>query len=149
MGALHAEERNGLSVTVTKKTLDRADRTNAYYSDRIDRTQALKVAVKNATFKEMPEGDVEWIILVRQYATTTIHKHTGKEKLKALKPAEAAELVIGAAQITGYRDYGTQWKDKIEYQVVINQAGKETFRTASTASFDSLLKRAVKAPRSQ
>ena len=146
-GALDAAEKNGLSVTVSKKTLDRADRTSAYYSDRIDRTQGLKVSVKNTTFKEMPEGEVEWTILVRQYASTSIHKHQGKEKLKALKPAETAELLIGAAHITGWRDWGTQWKDKIEYQVVINQAGKETFRTASTSSFDSLAKRAVKVAR--
>ena len=142
-----AEEKNGLSVTVAKKTLDRADRTNGYYYDRIDRTQGLRVTVKNTTFKEMPEGEVEWTILVRQYASTSIEKYNGKEKLKALKPAEAADLVIGSAQITGWRDWNAQSKDKIEYQVVISQGGKETYRTASTGSFDMLAKRAILAPR--
>lgn len=142
-----AEEKNGLSVTISKKTLDRADQRSGYYTDRIDRTQGLKVTIKNATFKEMPEGELEWMILVRQYSSTSIEKHTGKEKLKGLKPAEIADLVIGAAQITGWRDWGQQWKDKIEYQVVITQGGKETYRTASTASFDTLAKRAINAPR--
>jgi hypothetical protein len=142
-----AEEKNGLSVTISKKTLDRADQRSGYYYDRIDRTQGLRVTIKNATFKEMPEGELEWTILVRQYSSTSIEKHTGKEKLKALKPAEIADLVIGAAQITGWRDWGQQWKDKIEHQVVITQGGKETYRAASTASFDALAKRAVKAPR--
>ncbi len=141
------EEKNGLLVTVAKKTLDRADRTNGSYYDRIDRTQGLRVTVKNTTFKEMPEGEVEWTILVRQYSSTSIEKYTGKEKLKALKPAEAADLLIGSAQITGWRDWSAQWKDKIEYQVVITQGGKETYRTASTGSFDTLAKRAVPAPR--
>jgi hypothetical protein len=144
---VQAEERNGLSVNVVKKTLDRADRSASYYYDRIDRTQGLKVTIKNTTFKPMPEGEIDWTILVRQYASTAIEKHSGKEKLKALKPAEAAELVIGAAQITGWRDWGNQWKDKIEYQVIITQGGKETFRTASTNSFDILAKRAIKAPK--
>jgi hypothetical protein len=142
-----AEERNGLSVTVAKKTLDRADRSSSYYYDRIDRTQGLKVTIKNMTFKELPEGEIDWMILVRQYGSTSIYKHSGKEKLKALKPAESAELLIGEAQITGWRDWGNQWKDKIEYQVIVMQGGKETFRTASTNSFDILAKRAVKAPK--
>ena len=141
------EEKKGLMVTVAKKTLDRADRSSGYYYDRIDRTQGLRVLVKNNTFKEMPEGEVEWTILVRQYSSSSIQKYTGKEKLKGLKPAETADLLIGAAQITGWREWGTQWKDKIEYQVVITQGGKETFRTASTGSFDILAKRAVNAPR--
>src|SRR5678816_2058049 len=115
-----AEEKNGLSVTVAKKTLDRADRSSSYYYDRIDRTQGLKVTVKNTTFKEMPEGDLEWTILVRQYSTTSIEKHSGKEQLKSLKPAEAVDLLIGAAQITGWRDWGQQWKDKIEYLSLIH-----------------------------
>jgi hypothetical protein len=145
--AAHAEERNGLSVTVVKKTLDRADRSASYYNDRIDRTQGLKVTVKNSTFKPMPDGEIEWMILVRQYASTSIEKYSGKEKLKALKPAETAELLIGAAQITGWRDWGNQWKDKIEYRLILTQGGKETFRTASTNSFDILAKRAIKAPK--
>jgi hypothetical protein len=143
--AAQAEERNGLSVLVVKKTLDRADRSASYAYDRIDRTQGLRVTIKNATFKPMADGEIDWTILVRQYSSTSIEKYTGKEKLKALKPAETAELVIGAAQITGWRDWGNQWKDKVEFQVIITQDGKETFRTASTNSFDILAKRAVKA----
>lgn len=138
-----ADTQNGLTVAVTKKTLDRQDQRAGYYWDRIDRTQGLKLAIRNATFKDMPEGEVEWTILVRGYSSNSIQKNNGKEKLKALKPAEATEMVIGAAQITGYRDYGTQYKDKIEHQVVITQAGKEVYRAASTAGFEALAKRAV------
>ena len=64
--AAQAEERNGLSVVVVKKTLDRADRSASFYNDRIDRTQGLKVTIKNSTFKPMPDGEIEWMILVRQ-----------------------------------------------------------------------------------
>lgn len=144
-----AEEKNGLSVNVSKKTLDRADVRSGYigYSDRIDRTQGLKVAIKNTSFKPMPDGEIEWTILVRRYYSTAILSYQGKEALKALKPAEAAELTIGAAQILGWRDASEQTKDKIEYQVIVNQAGKEMIRVESTASFDTLKKRATPAPK--
>ncbi len=144
-----AEEMNGLSVTVSKKTLERADDRRGYYYDRIDRTQALKATVKNVSFKEMPEGEVEWTILVRKYLSSTIEKYEGKEKLKALKPAEAVEMTIGAAQIHGWRGYYEQHKDKFEYQLVVKQGGKETMRTASDKAFDALAKRAVRAPNRQ
>lgn len=141
-----AEEANGLRVTVAKTTLDKADTRGGgyYYSDRIDRTQALKVTIKNTSFKERPEGEVEWAILVKKYYSTTVEIYSGKEKLKGLKPAEIEELVIGAAQILGWRDPSSQVKDKIEWQVIIKEGGKDVLKMASTSSFDSLAKRAIK-----
>jgi hypothetical protein len=140
----HAEEKNGLSVTVVKKTLDRADqRNNSYYTDRIDRTQGLKVTIKNVSFKEMPEGEIEWTILVRKYSSASVEKYIGTEKLKALKPAEVVDLTIGSAQIQGWNYAGDQVKDKIEHQIIVNQAGKEVYRAASTSSFDTVAKRAT------
>jgi hypothetical protein len=144
MAPSRAEEKNGLSVSITKKTLDRADtRMNSYYSDRIDRTQGLKVTVKNVSFKPMPEGEIEWTLLVRKYYSTSVDKYTGKEPLKALKPAETADLTIGAAQIHGWNYGNDQVKDKIEHQIIVTQAGKEVFRTASTSGFEAVAKRAT------
>src|SRR5688500_2581474 len=88
------EEKNGLQVSVTKKTLDRADtRGGYYYSDRIDRTQGLKITIKNTTFRPMPEGEIDWTIIVRRYAYATPEGFTGTDKVKALKPAESVEMV--------------------------------------------------------
>ncbi|MDQ3623222.1 MAG: hypothetical protein M3463_12135 [Verrucomicrobiota bacterium] len=145
MGApsVHGEEKNGLSLSVSRKTLERADSRRTYYGyDRIDRTQGLKATIKNVSFKPMPAGEVEWTLLVRKHNSTFIERFTGKEKLQALKPAETAELVLGAAQITGYRDWYDQAKDKLEYRVIVNQGGKETIRTTSTSAFDAVAKRA-------
>ena len=50
----------------------------------------------------MPEGEVQWEILNRKHDSTSVESTSGKEKLKALKPAEIAELKIGAAEVTGY-----------------------------------------------
>lgn len=140
-----AEEKNGLQVTIARKTLDRNDRRTGsyyYYSDRIDRTQGLKVTVKNVSFKGMPEGELTWTLLVKKYSGGTTEGYTGKETLKALKPAETVEMVIGSAEVRGWNDMSGQVKDKIEHQVVINQGGKETLRISSTPGFDAMAKHA-------
>jgi hypothetical protein len=138
-------EKNGFLVTVTKVTLDRADQRGGYYSaDRINRTQGLKLSIKNTSFSAMPEGEVQWQILNRKHDSTRVELTSGKEKLKALRPAETADLSIGAAEVTGYRDISETSMDKLEWQVTILQAGKEVLKTASTASFDVVAKRATK-----
>lgn len=140
-----AEEKNGLLVTVQKTTLDRADqRAGYFYGGRINRTEGLKVSIKNTSFKPMPEGEVHWEILNRKHYSTTVESTTGKEKLQALKPAEITELKIGAAEVTGYKDGYDNVKDKLEWQVTILQAGKEVMKTASTGGFEAIAKRATK-----
>ena len=114
-----AEDRNGLSVLVTKTTLDKKDsRTSSYY-ERSNKTQALKVTVKNISFKPMPEGEMTWKILVVGTYSSTLY--TGVEKVNALKPAESVEFILGSAQISGRQ--GSSWadKDKTEWQIIITQ----------------------------
>ena len=145
--SLWADEKNGVSLMVTKKTLERNDTRSPYYysGDRIDRTQGLKAAIRNTTIKPQPEGEVKWTILVRKnsYSSSgTLDGSTGTEKLNALKSSETLEMVLGAAQITGWRDGYDAAKDKFEYQVIVSQDGVEKVRVQSTAAFDALAKRA-------
>jgi len=140
-----AEEKNGLQVNVTKTTLDRSDqRTGYYYSTRIDRVEGLKVAIKNITFKPQGAGEVKWEMLNRKYYSTTIESISGTEKLQPLKAAEKVDMVIGGAQVQGWRDTNNQSKDKIEWQIIISQEGKEVIRMNSTNAFDTLAKKATK-----
>lgn len=140
-----AEEKNGLQVNVTKTTLDRSDqRPGYYYTARIDRVEGLKVSIKNITFKPQPAGEVKWELLNRKYYSTTTEIMTGTEKLQALKAAEKVDMVIGAAQVQGWRDTNNQSKDKIEWQITISQDGKEVLKMNSTNAFDTLAKRATK-----
>ena len=143
--ALRAEEKNGVSIVVTKKTLERNDTRSpyAYSSDRIDRTQGLKATIRNTSIKPQPEGEVKWMILVRRYnySPSELQGTTGTEKLKALNSLETAEMVLGATQITGYSGYDAA-KDKMEYQIIVSQEGVEKVRIQSTAGFDALAKRA-------
>lgn len=140
-----AEEKNGLSLTVAKTTLEKNDtRGNGYYSDRLNRTQALKASIKNLSFKEMPEGEVSWAVLVKRYSYSDILIFTGTEKLKALKPAEITEMIFGNTQITGYSGSSETYKDKTEWQITVKQDGKEIIKSQSTSAFDSMAKHAVK-----
>jgi hypothetical protein len=141
--ALHGAEKNGLQVTVAKTTLDRSDqRPGYYYSTRIDRTQGLKVSVKNMSFQPKPEGVVEWQILVQKYYSSDVESTKGTEKLQALRGSETTELIIGSANIKGWRDSFDNVKDKLEWQVIIKHDGKETIKLNSTSGFDALAKRA-------
>jgi hypothetical protein len=143
---VQADEKNGVSLNVTKTTLDRADqRPNNYlYSTKIDRTEALKATIKNTSFKPMPEGEVQWEILVRKSLSSVIESTSGKEKLQALKPSEEATITIGGAEVEGWRDSAGQTKDKIEWQVIVMVDGKEVNRMSSTQAFATLAKRATK-----
>jgi hypothetical protein len=141
-----AEEKNGLLVSVGKKTIDRNDAKGAYIG-RTDRTQGLALSVKNTSIRDFPAGEVQWTIVVRKTYEGGLYKYTGKEALKALRPSSTAELVLGAAQTTGYRSETYNYKDKLEYEVVIVHDGKETLRTSSDPNFAVLAKRATSTAR--
>lgn len=136
-----AEDKNGLSVTVSKTTLDKKDTRSSYSSyERTNKTQALKVTVKNTSFKPMPEGEMTWKILVVGSYSSTLY--TGVEKVNALKPAESQELIIGAAQVSAWKDYSGRGGDKTEHQIAIRHGDKEIIKTQTTPGFDAMAKRA-------
>jgi hypothetical protein len=137
-----AEERNGLLVNVSKRTLNRADRRDTVYYTQYDRTQGYKVTIKNTSLKALPEGEVNWTILVLKPVSGTTEKYVGTEKLKPLRSSETVELMIGAVPIGGYR-YERDYKDEMEHEIVISHAGKETLRSSSKPSFAALAKRAT------
>src|SRR5215203_2480449 len=136
-----AEEKNGLSVTVSKRTLDRSDKVSSAYYTRYDRTQGYKVIVKNTSLKPMPEGELNWTILVIKALSSGTDKYVGTEKVPALRSSENTELLVGAVPIGGYR-YERDYKDQMEYEIVVTHAGKETLRTTSKPAFTAMAKRA-------
>jgi hypothetical protein len=145
--ALSLENQNGLEVQVARKTLDRNDTHESYYQyEHIDRTMALHVIAKNASMKEMPEGLIEYSLLVKKhnYSPGYYEIYSGTEKLKALKMGETADVVIGSAQITGWTSSGETSKDKLEYQIIIKHEGKVTLKMSTTPAFEALAARAHK-----
>ena len=134
-----AEDKNGLSVTVSKTTLDKRDSRSTYY-ERTNKTQALKVSVKNISFKPMPEGEMTWKILVVGSYSSTLY--SGVEKVNALKPAESHDLIIGAAEVSAWKDYSGRGGDKTEHQITIKHGDKEIIKTQTNPGFDAMAKRA-------
>jgi hypothetical protein len=100
------DKKNGLQVAVTKSTLSRDDSRSAFLNniDHLDRTQGLKVTITNVSFDPMPEGEVEWEILVHKYYSPTITSYHGTENLKALGKAQSVDMTIGAVPIEGYHE---------------------------------------------
>lgn len=147
-GPARAEEKNGLSVMVAKVTVEKKDAKAGYsdgkgYYESTNRTQALKVTIKNTSFKPMPEGELEWKILV--VGAWASHLQTGSEKVKALKPANIQELVIGNAEVSGLRKGTSKREDKVEWQITVKQGETEIIKTQSCPDFDALAKGATKA----
>lgn len=138
----HAEEKNGLLVTVSKKTLDRND-THTLYTTRQEKTQGLALTVKNNSIRDFPAGEVRWTIVVRKSYEGGSLKYSGKEALKPLRSAASTELVFGSALTSGYRSESYNYKDKLDYEVVITHNGKETIRATSGPGFAALAEQAT------
>jgi|GEM_PF-1356936 len=138
----HAEEKNGLLVTVSKKTLDRND-THTLYTTRQEKTQGLALTVKNNSIRDFPAGEVRWTIVVRKSYEGGSLKYSGKEALKPLRSAASTELTFGSALTSGYRSESYNYKDKLDYEVVITHNGKETIRATSGPGFAALAEQAT------
>jgi hypothetical protein len=140
------EEKGGYQVSVSKVTLNRNDARYGYYYAyrRVNRIQALKVVAKNTTFKEQPEAEVEWSLLVVKYHGGTSELLSGTEKLPALKAAQSTDLILGSAQIFGWMDASERTRDKLEWQVVIKRDGAEIMRSSSIKNFDQAARGAIR-----
>src|SRR5436190_22864548 len=143
-----AEDKNGLRMTVTKKTLDRADGKPGYMRD-IDRTMAMKAFFKNLTMKDIPEGQIECVILVRRWGlseTGSTERYTSQFKLEPLKPSQETELQLGDYHIGGHMHGTADYHvDQVAgWKLTIDHAGKKT-EFFSSPKFDQDNKRAVDA----
>ena len=134
-----ADEQNGLSVNVSRKTSDRSA-TSEGNGTKV--RQGLKVEIKNQRLKALPVGELQWTVVVRK-RYSTLEKHKGKEVLKALKSGEVAELVVGDFGLATVREYESVAKDKLEYELVIRHEGKETYRFSTASDFAALAKEAT------
>jgi hypothetical protein len=135
------EEQNGVQLTVTKKTTSRNDvRTGFLNEERINRTMALHVVVKNVSMNPFPEGEIDYSLLVLKtnFFPSMYVLYSGTEALPALKTGESAEVVIGAAQINGWREIGEQRKDKMDYKVIVKHGKTETAVVKSIDGFDAI-----------
>ena len=148
-----AEEANGLRVTAQKTQLEKGKDKDAFYEwDKVEKALGLKVAAKNVSFKDLPEGTIEYTVLVKRWGQTPdlIHNYSGTEKLAALKAGAEANLIVGKVPLGGWEIGGNrkQFSDSIEgWQIVVKHDGKETIKLTSTGSFEKYLKIAKPGPK--
>ncbi len=143
-----AEEANGLRLTAQKTVLESETSRPGYSSlQRVAKALGLKVNGRNISFKDLPEGTLDYTIIVRRwgYSPDRYESYTGSEKFAALVKGAETNMTVGEVPLGGYDNLGSrkQYQDTIEgWQIVVKHDGKETFKLTSTAAFDKLLPKA-------
>ena len=143
-----AEEANGLRLTAQKTLLEKdKDRDQFYEWDKVEKALGLKVAARNISFKDLPEGTLEYTVIVKRWGRTPelFESYTGSEKLPALVKGAEANLTIARVPLGGWEIGGNrkQFQDSIEgWQVIAKHGGAETIKITSTAAFEKLLPKA-------
>ena len=144
-----AEERAGLRVEIVPKIVENRSAptrsVNSVISD-VDKNMSLKATVKNVSMKDMPEGSIDYVILVHRWTGTeqqSISQYTGKVALPPLRTTEQVEVDVGNYHIGGHR-HGTssRHEDKlVGWKLSITQGGVPVeFRTPTT--FEELNRKA-------
>jgi hypothetical protein len=144
-----AEEANGLRVTVQKTLLERDKDRDAFYGwDKVNKALGLKVAAKNISLKELPEGSLEFKIIVKRWGHRNpelFESYVGTEKFPALAKSGETNLVVAKVPMGGWETTSGRkdYVDTVEgYEIVVRHADKETIRIKSTAGFDKLAAKA-------
>lgn len=128
-GTIVAEEKNGVLLSVNRKTVTRSN------ANGLQKVKTLGVSIRNSSIRDLPAGEVHWGILAYKtyYDSASSSKKgywvrdAGIEPLKALRPAEGTELILGGMDI--------DWKDRVEYRVVVMHGDKETISLCTDSDF--------------
>ena len=144
-----AEEANGVRLTAQKTLLEKnKDRDGSPYWDTVDKALGLKVNIRNVSFKDIPEGTLEHIVIVKRWGSSPVRyeSFTGTDNLPPLGKSAEANLTVGKVALGGYEGLGYNnkyYQDSIEgWQLIAKHDGKVTIKLTSTSSFDKLLAKA-------
>ena len=144
----YAEEANGLRLTAQKTLLEKSKDRDAFHQwDKVDKALGLKVAGKNVSFSDLPEGTLEYTVIVKRWGHTPerFESYTGTEKFPALKRGDDANLTVGMVPMSGYEIGGNrkQFQDSIEgWRITVTHGDVETIKITSTSTFEKLLGKA-------
>ena len=145
---LHAAEKNGLRVDISKRTIARSDKTSVrgLGSTSVDRNCVLKLDVTNNASKDFPESPVHYVILVQRWGLSESHnieRYEDDGVISSLRPAQTTSVKGGEFHLGGHL-HGTSEMhvDKVAaWKVVITRNGEKVEFT-SGSSFDSMDKSA-------
>src|SRR4051812_8744329 len=113
------EEANGLRLTAQKTLLEKDKNRDAFNEwDKVDKALGIKVAARNISLKDMPEGTLDFIVIVKRWGRSpeVFESYSGTEKLPALLKGGEANLIVGKVPMSGYEIGGNrkQFQDSIE-----------------------------------
>jgi hypothetical protein len=146
------EEANGFRLTAQKTLLEKGKDQDAFYQwDKVDKALGIKVAAKNVSLKDLPEGTIEYTVIVKRWGRVpeVLESYTGTEKLPALLKGGEANLIVGKVPLGGWETNSNrkEFQDSIEgWRVVAKHGDKETVKVTSTSSFEKLLAKAKPGP---
>ena len=153
LSPLLAAEGKGLLVNVFKRTTGKNDVKGEYYSGQ-EKNISLAISVKNTSLRNMPEGELHWAMLVYKGYSKLTERVTGVEAIKALKVSETVEITVGPVKVGEYRSKsdsqysaGKEYKDKLDYEIIIMQGEQELLRMGSDESFAKSTKPITQATR--
>src|SRR5829696_5990000 len=93
-----AEEANGLRLTAQKTLLEKEKDRDAFDQwDKVDKALGIKIAARNVSFKDLPEGALEYIVIVKRWGHTPeiLESYSGTEKFPALIKSAEANMTVG------------------------------------------------------
>src|SRR5829696_7946135 len=93
-----AEEANGLRLTAQKTLLEKDKDRDAFYEwDKVDKALGIRVAAKNVSFKDLPEGTLDYTVIVKRWGRSPelFESYTGTEKLPAMLKGGETNLIVG------------------------------------------------------
>ena len=144
----NGEEANGLRLTAQKTVLEREKDRDAFVQwDKVQKALGLKVSARNISFNELPEGTIDYVVIVRRWGQipAAYESYSGSEKLPALPKGAEVNVTVGKVPLGGYELSGNrkQYQDSIEgWQIIAKHGAVETVKITSTSSFDKLLAKA-------
>lgn len=101
------------------------------------RQMQLVVTAKNTAIKPMPEGQLEWSVLVEK-VYGGVERYHGTGILPALRSLQSQEVLLGPVPVGETRTAGGLERDNVEYEIIVTHDGEETFRVASCGDFAQL-----------
>jgi hypothetical protein len=127
-----AMEKDGLRVEIVPKTVsDGSAPTSSFHlMSEVDQDMSLKATFKNISMKDAPEGTIEYVVLVSQWAgeLEKLSVYRGTQKLEPIRFGEEISVDIGKYHLGGHM-HGTsdRHKDKLAgWKIVVTQGDKKT-----------------------
>lgn len=141
--SLLAEEKNGVRLSVQKTTLDKIKADRSSYWDKVDKSLALRVNIKNTSLKDRPAGRITYDVIVRRHVSEELENFSDSVELEALPKGKDIEKELGNIQMSGYENVSNrrEYMDSIEaWKVTITHDGVETVSAVSGGDYERLSK---------